>query len=230
MKRLLLLLLLTGSGLMAAAQYYPVKFGLKAGATYATFSAYSIEGGEAQLDYRTSFYGGATVELQLSETFSLQSGLSYVGKGAKGNFEEVVFESDIPGLDLSLSGAANIKLNYLELPLNALVSLPSGDGNFFFGGGPYYAYGMNAGSTLSFKINGEEVDPSEYEEEPIRFGEGGLTRTDYGVNLVLGYQLYSGLRIEAGYGLGLKTILQDPDNPDIKVKNRHFSLGLGFSF
>ncbi|RZM04169.1 MAG: hypothetical protein EOO88_56120, partial [Pedobacter sp.] len=78
MKKLLLLLLLTGSGFMASAQYYPVKFGFRAGGTYATFSGYSYGGSEAQMKYRPSFFAGATVELLFSESFSIESGLSYV--------------------------------------------------------------------------------------------------------------------------------------------------------
>ncbi len=229
MKKLFLLLLLTGSGFMASAQYFPVKFGFKAGATHATLSGYSYSGQEFEMNYHTSFFAGATVEVLFSETFSLQSGLSYVGKGGKGVF-------DIDLLGLNFAGSATIKLNYLELPVNALLTFPSGDGSIFLGGGPYFGYGINADAEYDIKLNGidvrdiEENEDFYYEEEPLKFGQGGLSRIDYGVNVTAGYRFYSGMSIHAGYNLGLKSVLNDPDDPETKVKNRHFSLGLGFSF
>lgn len=229
MKKLFLLLLLTGSGFMASAQYYPVKFGFKAGATHATLSGYSYSSQEIQMNYRTAFFVGATVEMLFSERFSLESGLSYVGKGGKGTF-------DIDMFGMNLAGSATIKLNYLELPVNALFTIPSGDGSVFFGGGPYFGYGINADEDFKMTIDGEVVeDTGEGEnddviEEPLKFGQGGLSRIDYGVNVTAGYRFYSGMSINAGYGYGLKSIVNDPDDPETKVKNRHFSLGLGFSF
>ncbi|RYE53900.1 MAG: PorT family protein, partial [Sphingobacteriales bacterium] len=220
MKKLLLFLLLTGFGFMAKAQYYPIKFGFKAGATYATLSAYSVEGEETEADYITSFYGGATIEMLFSETFSLQSGLSYVGKGFKGSAEADFFGEPV-------SFEAEMNLNYLELPLNAILSIPSADGNIFVGGGPYFAYGLSSKSNFVFKMGDEEVSSEDFDVEPVKFGDG-LRPTDYGVNLLLGYRMYSGLSISAGYGLGLQSVAEDPDNADRKVKNRHFSLGLGF--
>lgn len=228
MKKVLLLLLLTGFGFMVKAQYYPIKFGLKAGATHATLSGFSYSGKEFQMDYHTSFFAGVTVEVLFSETFSLQSGLSYVGKGGKGTF-------DIDLLGVNFAGSATIKLNYLELPVNVLLTIPSGDGSIVLGGGPYFGYGINANSDYEMTLNGIDVNDIddenvEIEEEPLRFGQNGLSRIDYGVNITAGYRFWSGVSINAGYGLGLNPILNDPDDPETKVKNRHFSLGLGFSF
>jgi len=229
MKKLLIVLLLNSVAMIATAQYYPVKFGFKAGATHATLSGYSYSGQEFQMNYRTAFFAGATVEMLFSETFSLESGLSYVGKGGKGTF-------DVDLIGMNFKGSATLKLNYLELPVNALLTIPSGDGSIVLGGGPYFGYGINADADYDIKLNGVDVRDIEenedfyIEEEPLKFGQGGLSRIDYGVNITAGYRFYSGLSINAGYGLGLKPILNDPDDPDTKVKNRHFSLGLGFSF
>ena len=234
MKKFLMLFLLTGAGFMASAQYHPVKFGFKAGVTHATLSGYSsFSGDEFQMDYRTSFYAGATVEMLFSETFSLQSGLSYVSKGGKGTFDITLDEFEDIGVDVNFSGSATLKLDYLELPLNALFTLPSGDGSIILGGGPYFSYGIKAGSAYDIEFNGENVDDiegAEVEEEPLRFGQGGLSSIDYGVNVTAGYRFWSGISINAGYSLGLKPILNDPDDPETKVKNRHFSLGLAYSF
>ena len=236
MKKLLMLLLFTGAGFMASAQYHPVKFGFRAGATHATLSGYSYSGAEFQMDYRSSFYAGATIEMLFSENFSLQSGLSYVSKGGKGTFDITLDEQEELegiGIDLNFAGSATLKLDYLELPLNALITLPSGDGSIVLGGGPYFGYGIRAGSDFDIELNGENVEDMEgveVEEEPLRFGQGGLSRIDYGVNVTAGYRFWSGISINAGYSLGLKPILNDPDDPETKVKNRHFSLGLAYSF
>ncbi|TCD00876.1 porin family protein [Pedobacter psychroterrae] len=233
MKKLFLLLLLAGAATMASAQYYPVKFGFKAGGTYATFSGYSDGGNEAQMKYRPSFFAGATVELLFSESFSIESGLSYVSKGAKTTFDISLDELEGIGVDLNFSGSATLGLDYIELPVNALFTMPSGDGSIVLGGGPYFGYGIRTSSSYEFKFNGENVEDMEdvdIDEEPLRFGQEGLSRIDYGVNVTAAYRFYSGLSINAGYNLGLKSVINDPDDPETKVKNRHFSLGVGFSF
>ena len=127
MKKILLLLFLSGSALIAAAQYHPVKFGLRAGGTYATLSGYPDGGAEFSTKYRPSFYAGATVEMLFSERFSLATGLSYVSKGSKATFDLGMGDIEEIDIDLNFSGSATIKLDYLELPLNALFTLPSGD-------------------------------------------------------------------------------------------------------
>ncbi|RZM12060.1 MAG: PorT family protein [Pedobacter sp.] len=233
MKKLFLLFLLTGAVMTASAQYYPVKFGFKAGGTYATFSGYSDGGSEAQMKYRPSFFAGATVELLFSESFSLESGLSYVSKGAKTTFDISMDELEEIDVDLNFAGSATIGLDYLEIPVNALFTMPSGDGSIVLGGGGYFGYGIRTSSSFDLKFNGEDIEDLEgvdLDDDPLRFGEEGLSRIDYGVNVNAAYRFYSGLSINAGYNLGLKSVINDPDDPDTKVKNRHFSLGLGFSF
>jgi len=207
MKKLLLSLTISAAALTASAQTSPVKFGVKAGVTFPTLSISEDEDGAVKSN--TGFYVGGTVDFGISEMFSLQPGLTLSNKGAK---------MDILGV------TAKTNLMYIELPVNALVNIPVGDGKVFVGGGPYYGMAISGKNKVSGSFEGESVS----ESEDIEFGDDGeFKRGDFGVNFLGGYQLNNGFNIHAGYGLGLSNISNDSD---AKTKNRVFSVGVGFSF
>nr|WP_121271287.1 porin family protein [Pedobacter schmidteae] len=216
MKKLLLSLVILGAGLTASAQTNPVKFGVKAGVAFPSFS-FSEEIGEgAKMTTHTSFYVGGTAEFSVSELFSVQPGLILSGKGAKAKSTEA---GEI--------GEVKTSLMYIELPVNALVNFPVGDGKVFVGAGPYYSMAISGKNKASGTVEGETASVSVSDD--VKFGKDGeYKRGDYGVNFLAGYQLSNGFNIHAGYGLGLGNIAQD--SGDVTVKNKVLSVGVGFSF
>lgn len=220
MKKLLLsLTILTGLGLTASAQTSPIKFGVKAGATFSNMS-FSGSGVNETGKLNTSFYFGGTVDIPVSEMFSVQPGLLYVGKGTKdsGDFSEF-------GEGGSGKAEATLNPHYLEIPLNIVANFESGNGKFFVGAGPYYAIGI-AGKV---KVKATDGSNSVEVKNDIEYGDDkAFKRGDFGINLLTGYQLNNGFNIHAGYGLGLSNIINA--GGEGKAKNRVLSVGLGYSF
>jgi hypothetical protein len=227
MKKLMLsLTLVAGLGLVAAAQTNALKFGIKAGVNFPNLQISGEELEEEELDglkANTSFYFGATVEIPVSKTFSVQSGLSYIGKGAKVDYNMTEGAN-------SFSFTSKINLMYLELPVNALFKFDAGQGNVFVGGGVYYGYALsgNTKTETTLTLNGQTEKDSDTSD--LIFGNteaDDFKRGDFGLNFLAGYQLANGLNFHGGYSLGLRNISSSSGGT---VKNKGFSFGLGFNF
>ncbi|MNV77857.1 hypothetical protein D3C71_1713150 [compost metagenome] len=153
----------------------------------------------------TSFYLTGYLDAPLANNFSIQPGLSLQGKGGKGltliDFEE-------------LGNNVKLDLMYLELPVNFVYSIPTGNsGNVFLGAGPY------AGLGLSAKAKAENV------KIDVGFGDNKLKRFDAGINFLAGYRLSNGFLINGGYGLGLVDMAGGEGG---SLENRVFSIGIGY--
>ncbi|RZL18921.1 MAG: PorT family protein [Pedobacter sp.] len=209
MKKLLLsLTLLAGLSTATLAQDKPVSFGVKAGAAFPNMT-FSSSGLSASLKSNPSFYVGGTVDVSLGNIFSVQPGLTLIGKGTK--FSET---------DGNQTAAIKISNMYLELPVNLMANFAVGPGKIFIGAGPYYSMALSG----KYKVSMDGLS----EEEDVDFSsDGDFKRGDFGLNFLAGYQLTSGLNVHAGYGLGLSDISQNSGG--VTTKNKVFSVGLGFS-
>lgn len=208
MKKFLLSLMIAGAGLAVKAQESGVKFGVKAGVTFPTMSISGDSEGIAKST--TGFYVGGTADFGLGGMFSLQPGLTLSNKGFKFSEE---------------GGSLTTNLMYIEIPVNALVNFPVGDGKVFVGAGPYYGMAISG----KHKLKGTDEGTSVSVSTDVEFGDDGtFKRGDFGVNFLAGYQLGNGFNIHAGYGLGLSNVARN--SGDETAKNRVLSVGLGFSF
>ncbi len=217
MKKLVLSLMMVGACIAASAQKNPVKFGVKAGVNFPTlnFSEDLLLGAEPKAT--TSFYFGGTADIPVGGMFTIQPGIILSGKGTK-----------IEGVGGSDNATAEFNLMYIEIPVNALVNIPVGDGKVFIGAGPYYGIAITGKNKLKGSLEEDGQSMSGTIEEDMEFGDDGeFKRPDFGVNFLGGYQLGNGFNIHAGYGLGLSNISQ---LSEIKTKNRVLSVGVGFSF
>lgn len=222
MKKILLSLMIAGAGLAASAQTSPVKFGVKAGVNFPSVSFSEVEEDEGKVKANTSFYLGGTVDFQISEMFSVQPGLLLSGKG---------YKQELSGTEegVTFSAKSSRSLMYIEIPVNAVVSFPAGSGKVFIGAGPYYAMAISGKDKAEFSLTGGGVSESESDSDDVDFSKDGDTkRGDFGINALAGYQLSNGFNIHAGYGFGLSNVARD--SGDFKVKNKVFSIGIGFSF
>jgi len=211
------LMLLSGSALMAQS-----KIGLKAGVNFAKMTSRS-EGISVSSSSRLSYNLTAFKDFPLSETMSFQPGISLNGKGLK-----LKISDDF--LDESFTQEAKADLMYLEVPLNAIAKFAAGNGKFFIGAGPYVAYGLSGkteSSATGFDSNMKMVQETEKNDKAFKKDQGMYKPFDFGVNFLTGYELNSGLSLNAGYGLGLSNIARGSDE---KVKNKVFSISVGFAF
>ncbi|MHC8948977.1 porin family protein [Sphingobacterium hungaricum] len=171
-----------------------VSYGVKAGLNMPTLTV-GVENLSQTSDVITTFYVTAFADIPLIENLSLQPGLSFQNKGGK------FIASDNPDLDADVTES----LMYLELPVNVVYYVPTGNvGKVFFGAGPYVGLGVQ----VKDKQNSTTMTGS--------FNDASYTNIDAGLNLLAGYKLTNGLLFNAGYGLGLTNILKDQGNASMK--------------
>lgn len=197
-----------------------ITFGIKAGATFSKFSLSNNSETHYIASSFTSFYVGSIVDVPLFSMLSIQPGLLLIGKGSN---TQLPFAPPV-SIDIQLSPF------YLEIPMNLIAKRELGPGILFAGGGPYFSFGVDG------KIKKSNVDQSGISQTEknasIQFGSDAsndLKKTDFGLNVLLGYQLSNGVNIHGGYSFGLVNINPD-DNSPLSLKNSVISIGLGYSF
>ena len=203
MKKLLLSAAILFGSLGAFAQG-GLGYGLRAGVN---IPKYSLDNGSTESN--TGFFVTGYLDAPVSPYFSIQPGLSLQNKGGKWK--------------PTSSSETKESVMSLDIPVNLVAKLPTGEsGNFFVGAGPYVGFG------LSGKRKGEVLDGAVKGDRDINFGSDAsddLKRTDFGINFLAGYQLTNGFQINGGYGLGLTNLA--PASGDM-AKNRVWSVGIGF--
>ena len=120
MKKLILIFAFLVLGL-SQSNAQMLKFGVKAGANFASLEGDGLEG----LETYTSFHFGALLELKVFENFSLQPELLYSSQGAKVNSEAV----------------DDINFNYVTVPVLAKFYLISD--RLSVEAGPQFSFLMN---------------------------------------------------------------------------------------
>jgi hypothetical protein len=162
-------------------------------------------------DSKTGFTVGMIVDFPCKkkslQKFSLQPGLHYVTKG-------MITDKSSNGVSSELK----VVVNYAELAFNVLYNAAnSSGGNFFAGLGPTISSGLPGAKTIY------KGSPSD-----IIFGhtEGAtMRRWDYGANFVAGYRFKNGVFFSANYTLGLKNLL--PEDRDGQLKNTAIGIKVG---
>lgn len=196
-------------------------YGFKAGANFAKVKE-SLKGLSYTSDAATSFYVAGYADLPLANNFSIQPGVSLQGKGRKISVAKL---AEIIGV----SGATgNIKQDfmYIEVPVNFVYSIPTGNsGNVFLGAGPYAGIGIHVKEKRE-NMSGFDEYGGANGTDSGSFSDAGLKTFDAGANLLAGFKFANGFLINAGYSLGLTNIAKD--SGDSSAKNRIFSVGIGY--
>ena len=211
-----ILLSLAAACLFAVGAQAQVSYGVKAGVNLPKQVVKMSGNGlsaSVETSALTSFYVSGYANIPAASNFAIQPGIAFQGKGGK--------------LDLNAMGSGEVSQSIwsVDIPVNAVYSIPTGNsGSVFVGAGPY------VGVHLSGKVEMGE------ESQDLSIGSGAddqLKRIDYGVNFQLGYAFDNGFLINGGYGLGLANIINmeaDGSNPSVKGYNRILSIGIGYEF
>ncbi|MBX3241200.1 MAG: PorT family protein [Chitinophagaceae bacterium] len=209
-----------------------IKYGIKAGINLANYGHSS----EYKKDFREdggrfipifSFHAGGFADYSITESFSIQAGLTLSGKGGKESWSG---EDDDDFYDYDAYYKEN--LLWLELPVNAIYKT----GRFYAGGGPYIGCALSGKWKEGSK---EDYGGGDIEEDSetgkIVFGgeDGWRRRIDYGFNFLAGYQVTEKINIGANFGLGLMNLYNE-SNRDWRdywsMKNRVLSISVGYTF
>jgi len=191
-------------------------YGFKAGVNLGEYS--NFPSGQS---VNTSFYVTGYADLPIAPNFSIQPGISLQGKGTKYSLsEEEIFNST------TLKASADYKWNVMsiEIPVNAVYYIPTGDaGKVFLGAGPYIGFNVSGKA----KINGTIIDERGGNKEVIKVDDSNnlklsgsnkdLNVIDAGLNFMAGYKFNNGFLLNAGYNLGLTNIVAGADKT---VSNR----------
>jgi hypothetical protein len=203
---------------------HKVKIGLKAGVNFAKIA---ITGKEMEDNKKdgvqnvTSFHFGAYADVPLSTSFSIQPGIILNGKGGKIRLSDAGTQLGPP----TITGTVKSEVMYIEVPLNAVYRI----NGFYLGAGPYAAVALSGKhkSVLTSTSSGQTAS----EERDIKFGgnpDDDFKRSDFGINLLAGYELKNGINLGVNYGFGLSNL--DPSKGTYNNQNRVASIVLGFSF
>ncbi|ULQ53163.1 porin family protein [Flavihumibacter fluvii] len=225
MKKILLLL---ASVVLYNAASAQVKVGVQGIANLSSADLDTEEMLNPTKNQKLFFSGGIVVEVPINTSFGIRSGVDFLSKGVGLNSSV----GEVDGEISSLSFESDVKLNYLQLPVQVVYNIPVKSVQLNAGLGGYAAYGVSGKlqleTTTTFTDGGkgvevEELDAFKKEED----GGAELQRFDFGVNASIGIKARSGLFANISYQLGLTNIAAEQDS---KYKNRGLQLAIGFIF
>ncbi len=169
--------------------------------------------------------GGLVVQYQVSGKFAIRSGINFLQQGIKLSASEVPAGGGMP----SVSIQSNSKLNYLQLPVSFLYTMPAGEAQLYAGAGSYLNYGIS-GKTITRTVyettTGKEV--SEDTEDVFKAAAGNesmFKRVDLGVSVIAGIKFSNGMFANAGYQVGLSNIDR---SEGYSYKNRGLQITIGY--
>ncbi|MDN3587158.1 porin family protein [Pedobacter aquatilis] len=229
MKKLLLsagvLLLATGAFAQTTMSGNTARFGLKAGVNLSSYSGTGV----LDRDYKSNVGYNVTAfgDFGVGNNFFIQPGVSLQNKGAKLESTSTVGGSTV-------TGTFKQDVMAIEVPVNAVVRIPTGDaGAFQISAGPYVGFNISGKNKYSGTYTNAAVAGSTFTDRDIEFGSttsDDLSSIDFGANFGLAYRLNSGVSIGANYGLGISNLVpKDLRSNDDKLRNRVIGFTIGYS-
>lgn len=153
------------------------RFGIKGGVN---FSNLYTKDGDENSEMLTGFNAGLFAKIPVSRHFAIQPELYYSTKGAKINYNSFVTK-----------GSTEFNLNYLELPILAVVNVTD---NFNIHVGPY----------VSYLIGGKAVNDANFNLIDFRrnINNEDYNKLDAGIAVGLGFDIgHVGIGARYNYGL-----------------------------
>ncbi len=205
--RILLLVTFATIKFQSFAQIY----GIKAGLNISNCALIIYDEYQPNTKIKFGINLGGTVEFDIGDSYSLETGLTFNNKGLK---------------ILIPDGTDTItQLGYLEIPINLVYTFNLKRNRLYLSAGPYFGFGIT-GTILWKGYNGD------YHGESVHWGKNGadneLKRLDYGINLGAKYE-FGVFGAGVQYGLGLANI-RPPESEIDSQKNRLLSIYLAFKF
>lgn len=204
----IVLILVLSASFAIAQEKSKMSFGILGGVNFQNLNGKLSSGDKLENDMLLGFHGGVNVQLPIAPEFYFQPGLMFAVKGAKDTY--TVLGNEFTN---------EIKINYIEMPLNLVYKASLGNGFFMLGFGPYVAYG----------ISGKQV----FEGNDLTFERGvDYNALDAGANIFAGFETAGGLFLQLDTQFGMMNINPDDENSSDQAtaKNTGFGLSLGYRF
>jgi hypothetical protein len=177
-------------------------------------------------DSKTGLGFGGFLAINVTNCFAIQNEFLYMQKGAKGEDSYVVVEE---GIAIQVEEEVTAKLDYLEIPVLAKLTIPTaGNADFYFCGGP--AVGINLSAKADQKVTASAMGESFSASREVDIGD--VTKSvDFGAVVGAGIGFHVGssqVFVDGRYTFGLSTI--DDSEDDLDIKTRVISIMAGCSF
>lgn len=232
-KMILSLAIVAVATLSANAQ---VSFGIQAGTNLATTKSEFTSAGTTTTDRgktKAGFTAGVVANIPFSSMLAFRPELNYIQKGGK-------FSSTQTISGFTNASTENVSLNFIEIPLNIVFSLPAGPGRFYAGAGPNISFGLSGKDKYTQTSSGGgfptqttsgsakvKFDGKKQSDLPPNDNDFHLKAFDFGANALVGYKMNMGVFFNAGYTYGFSNL--DP-NPNTSFKTAGFTLKVGYMF
>jgi hypothetical protein len=159
----------------------------------------------------TTFKVTGYLDKYIADGFFLEPGISVLGRGVK------AYQN---------AQTNTITTTYVDIPVNVIYRLSlKRAGKVFAGAGPYVGFGLSG--------NNQNETTNVTSGEAVTFGNSeDYKKVEFGANLIGGVELNNHLTFNLNYSFGLNNIAgeQTVAQGTTSVKNRVFSMGLGFLF
>lgn len=207
-------------------------FGIEGGVTFNTLKM-ELDDEDFDHGYRTGFKLGGFIDAPIGRGASFQPGLYYITKGSEFETKNTYSTG---GTTIRETMDQKIQINYLEIPLNFQFKLnPMRRSGLFFGAGPYVAFAMGGDVDTKYTLKdlNTGISTTDRDSYDLELGddpdEDDIRKTDWGINLNIGYVGVGGLFMRGNAGIGLSNIIPGQDD-DFSAKNLSFGLSLGYVF
>jgi hypothetical protein len=231
MRKIFYTLALLGMGSAAVAQ--GLKIGPEVGVGMATMYQ-TIDGDKYDHNYKLNFRAGVALDLRISTSFYLQSGLFISGKnGTETKFQRTYkIGSGLPGI---YKDKRDYEVTYLNVPVYFLYKTGKefDDPHLFFGIGPSFNYAIGGRYNQEFTNGVNGVDRPTFKNHSIDLGnefkKDNLRAFDIGANVTVGYQTVMGLYFRGYWGIGLLNLTPSGDK-DNQIRNFGGGISVGYLF
>lgn len=167
---------------------------------------------------------GVIIENRVSNKISISGEINYVDKGfiADANYDLKIQDVNIP-----LGVTAITRLRYVDIPLIMKYHFHNTEKiDLYAAAGGYFGYGLNG----NLRTRARVIIDFNVANTPIDLGNENFDRTEFGavVGIGMGIPTRSGQFVfDARYSHAYNPILDD-FFVDVRLRNRGFSLGLGY--
>lgn len=183
------------------------------------FEAEGMESGERK--WKLGYGIGGFVEIPLKNNFDLRPSINYQQKGVK-------MTQDFIDEGIEVYRKAEIKLEYIEMPILLVYNFGKESRKWYVGAGPSFGYGISGKAEVTQSIDGNSETSYYKPFKDIEGGGLGFKQFDFSLNALVGMHVFEKGLIQLGYLHGFSNIENTDEYEDNKFKNRSIMLSLGY--
>lgn len=208
----------------------PLTFGVRVGLNINSLSSDNAAGESFNdMNSRAGWHVGAVMDWNVAGNFYIQPGVYLTSRGAK---SECFLSDDYD------TGSVEMKINmtYLQIPILAQYRFDVGAVKIDVATGPYFALGL--GGKAKFEESwgdgySEKWEWKVFKKSTDEVEDGDFKRFDCGWRIGAGVHFLKNYYVGLNYDLGFTNLCKVHEygwEDGVKIKNRSFSITLGYNF